>query len=63
MIHGAYALYTTPIFLWNKIVSLTSCHADEVLSRCFVDLDVPIADVVLVSAQRHVPVTHVLKKN
>ena len=42
---------------------LTSCDADEVLPGGFVHLDVPVADVVLVPPERHIPVGHALQQH
>ena len=44
------------------LLSLTSSHVDEVLPRGFVHLDVSVANVMLVSPERHVPVGDSLKQ-
>ena len=45
------------------LLSLTSSHVDEVLPRGFVHLDVSVANVMLVSPERHVPVGDSLKQH
>ena len=47
----------------NQHSRLTSCDVDEVLAGGLVHLDVPVADVVLVPLQRHLPVHRVLEEH
>jgi hypothetical protein len=46
-----------------KELALTSRDVNEVLPGRLVDLDVPVADVVLVSLERHLAVSRVLKED
>ena len=48
---------------WFALLGIvTSSHVDEVLPRGFVHLDVSVANVMLVSPERHVPVGDSLKQ-